>query len=189
MPISKSQFDRAMRSEARFEDRVAAFGAMLAKASRLGDRLVIVGGSAISIYTSGVYISKDIDIVGPRSRISPILRSWGFRLDAKGERPYWIREDLGFLVDLTGRRRYIGLESHVTRIDTRFGPIRLAAVEDLVLRRLVFAKRDRRVENIDEAVLVFDQHRDGFDLDYLEGMVKYERVGDAYAEFRRRAGL
>ena len=189
MRLTREEFDRAVGSESRFEDRIAVFGALLSRASGLDDNLVIVGGSAISIYTSGEYISKDIDIVGARGKIAPVLKRWGFELDRSGRRPYWVRGDIGFLVDLTGTNRYSGLDSHVIRIETRYGPVRVAAVEDLVMRRLTFGKRDRLVENIDEAVLVFDQFRDGFDFDYLEALVRYEHLEDVYKEFRVRAGL
>ena len=54
------------RSEPYIRDR--AFGALLARETGLGEeRLAVVGGSALEIYTAGDYVSEDIDIVAEDS--------------------------------------------------------------------------------------------------------------------------
>ena len=187
--VSRREFEKAIAAESAKEDRIVVFGALVAKASGLRGSLVIVGGSAISVYTSGEYISADIDLVGSKSRIVPILERWGFRRDDQGDRPYWTRADLGLVVDLTGRVRYTGHVQGIRIFGTKYGPVSVAAPEDLIVRRLIFSKRGRKEESLNEAVLVFVQAGQGIDLEYVEARVRYEGVEDMYREFRNRAKL
>jgi hypothetical protein len=45
----RTEFDRTLTRTERIDERFALLGALLTKDSGLGDRLVIVGGSAITI--------------------------------------------------------------------------------------------------------------------------------------------
>ncbi|MGA7846082.1 MAG: hypothetical protein WCB18_03215 [Thermoplasmata archaeon] len=188
---AKAEFDATISKVSDPARRIATFGAMLAKDSGLGSRLVIAGGSAITVYSHGQFTSEDVDVVGERSRISPVLKRWGFRLE-EGEdgRPYWRRDDLGLLVDIIHRSESSGSgRSGVPRtFKTTEGPVRASAVEDLVVRRLVFWSRSGKSSLLEQAVLLFAENRDEIDLDYLEGEVKYEGVEEAYRELRERAG-
>jgi hypothetical protein len=58
----------------------------------------------------------------------------------------------------------------------------VAAPEELVIRRLVLAKRDRKAEHLRPAALVFIQTREGLDAEYLRAMVRYERVEDVFRD-------
>jgi hypothetical protein len=74
----------ALLSEAAPGMRTLYFGAVLAREARIvRGRLVIVGGSAIEIYTRGGYVSGDIDIVADRDRVRPVLEAWGFRHEGR----------------------------------------------------------------------------------------------------------
>jgi hypothetical protein len=181
--LNRTGFERAIRRARSTGQRVALLGALLARETGLGDRLVIVGGSALSVYTKGAYVSAGVDIVGGKAAIGAALEKWGFRLDA----PYWRRDDLGLLVQ-PGRDRYYGNSDRLTTIETPFGPVMLAAVEDLVIPRLVYAKSQRNPRFLDEAALLL--RNGGMDIDraYLEHEVQYEGVESEYREAERRAG-
>jgi hypothetical protein len=57
------EFAREIRKADSVEDRVAWFGALLARES--GNAVEVVGGSAIEVYlSSSIYVSQDIDLVG-----------------------------------------------------------------------------------------------------------------------------
>lgn len=182
--VSRAEFQRAIDSETARERRIALFGALLGRAT--GAKITVVGGSAIAVYTLGKYVSHDIDITGSRTRIVPILKRWGFRLERGGERPYWLREDMGLAVDVL-KTRYSGLEGHVQTMETPQGPVRLAAPEDLILRRLMYSKHAQK-EAMAEAELLVAWFGDVLDHDYLEVVTRYERVEDRYRELLRRAG-
>jgi len=183
--VDRREFDRWVGRAQRTDERFALLGALLAKETRLGDRLVIVGGSAITIYTNGEYVSGDFDVVGGKAKIVPVLRGWGFRSDGR----YWRRDDLGLAVE-PGRSRYFGNAKGLSRFETPAGPVRLAAPEDLIVRRLVYAKGEHGVKSrkaLDEAVLLWNRFEDSVDRAYLAQEVRFERVKAAYDEMIRRA--
>lgn len=182
--VDRKEFERRLGRVRRTDERFAVFGALLAMASRLGDRLVIVGGSAITIYTNGEYVSGDLDVVGGRTKIVPVLRRWGFHFDGR----YWRRDDFGLAVE-PGRTRYFGNVRRLARFETTVGPVRLAAPEDLILRHLVYAKGEHGVRSrkaIDEAVLLWKRFEASIDRAYLEQEVRDERVEAPFEEMVRR---
>src|SRR5690242_3698968 len=99
--MDRRAFRRALRDAPSEGARIAWFGALLARESGLRDQLIIVGGSAIEIYlTSSRYVSEDIDIVGEKRAIAPVLRRWGFiEKEGRDRRVYWMKRGLGY-VDL-----------------------------------------------------------------------------------------
>jgi hypothetical protein len=124
-------------------------------------------------------------VVGGKAKIVPVLRRWGFRYDGR----YWRRDDLGLMVEL-GRPRYFGSVARLARFDTRAGPVRLAGPEDLVVRRLVYAKGEHGVKSrkaLDEAVLLWNRFEGTLDAEYLAREVRFERVQAPYDEMVRRA--
>jgi hypothetical protein len=186
--VTRREFEAALAATRLPGERVAIMGALLAHDSGLGGRLVVVGGSAISIYTEGAYVSKAIDIVGRADRLAPVLKRWGFTLQARGPRGYWTRQDLGILVDVIDRADYVGLVEATRTQATAHGPVRVAAIEDLIVRRLIFAKRDQNVELLDQAALLWVRFGRELDMEDLAYHIRYEDVEDVYQEMQRRAG-
>lgn len=186
--LTKAKFDRAIRSVSCDYERFAVLGALLAKATRTSRSLTITGGAAISIRTSEEGITQDVDVIAPRTRVVPVLRAWGFeRVDDPDGGQCWVRRDLGLEVDIINRTDYSGRTSGIRLIQTPYGPVRVAAVEDLIVRRLVFWKRGGPSKLLDQAVVLFLDHRPSIDFVYLESVVKYERVDDAYRQMRTLA--
>jgi hypothetical protein len=189
--LTKARFDSIILAVQDRALRVATFGALLAKESGLGSKIVIAGGSAFAVYSHGQFTSEDVNVVGERSRISPVLKRWGFRPEEDEDgRVYWRRDDLGLLIDIIHRAGTSGSGgSGITRkIMTSQGAVRVSAVEDLIVRRLVFWSGDGTPQLLEQATLLFAENREGIDIDYLESEVRYERVGAAYRELQRLAG-
>jgi hypothetical protein len=172
--VSREGFAAAVVSEDEPERRIAIVGALLGRT--ISERIVIVGGSDIAIYTSGPYASNDIDVVGPKSRIVAALREWGFQRDEQGQRPCWIRPDLHLNIDIR-RSRYSGLDEHVRRLQTPLGPVHVAAPEDLLLRRMIIFKQGQTAA-LNEVAPLLDQFADDLDYGYLRARARYERVED-----------
>lgn len=184
--ISKRQFERALALTRSHGEKVALVGALLARDARLTDRLVVVGGSAISIYTQGAYVSKDLDIVASARKLEPSLRRWGFHRAERGARTYWVRDDLGLLIDNIDRADYVGLNDATRVAETRSGPVRVAALEDLIVRRLVFAKRSRRRALLDQATLLWIRFGEDLDSEYMAYHARFEEVEDLFREVIKR---
>ena len=157
------------------------FGALLAKEAAID--VVIVGGSAIEVYTSGLYVSGDVDLVGERDSIISALERWGF--DREGR--LWSRSDLRLWVDPVGRD-YSGDVRRLREVSTPYGPVRLASVEDLIAKRLIEVKVWPRAtsEMFDQAVALAAEYDEEVDWSYIAAVAKRERADDLVPELRRR---
>lgn len=108
-------------------------GALLAREARTD--IVIVGGSAIEVYTRGKFVSEDLDLAGERAAVVRALEDWGFRREGR----LWSRPDLRLWVDPVGQY-YTGGARRLGEVSTPYGPVRLASVEDLIAKRLIEIK-------------------------------------------------
>jgi hypothetical protein len=190
--LSREAFDKAIRTVSDPATKIATFGALLSKASGLGARLTIVGGSAITVYAGSRFVSEDVDVVGEKMRIVPVLRTWEFKsqTDADG-RVYWGRDDLGLFVDIVHRRMSSGSQrsGRARTFVTAEGPVRVSAVENLIVRRLAFWSREGKPGLIDQAIVLYAENKDDLDMEYLEAEIRREGVGAAYRELRKSLGL
>lgn len=182
---SPADVGRILEAEPRGPGRTLAFAGLVANESGLGERLVVVGGSAIEILTAGAYVSDDIDLVDEgreRERIAAILRRWGFHRSGHG----WSRKDWAIYVDLPPGP-YHGFIELTTIVETRFGPVRVAAPEDLLVRRLAMAKYWREERAIREAALLIARFGDSLNWPYIEEKARREKVADLLPVARQAA--
>ncbi len=171
-------------AEAGLADRAAYLGALLAREAGLGSLdLIVVGGSAIEIYTRGGYASGDLDIVGPREPISRVLRAWGFR---KGRR-VWHQDKWRVVVDIV-REQYNGDIERTQELATPYGNVRVAAIEDVLAKRLISAKHWRREEDFGHALLLANRYRDEIDWEYVTELARHDLATDILVELRKRVG-
>lgn len=179
--MEAAEFDEIIASAAKHEDRLAWFAALLAKEARA--RVEIVGGSAIEIYLSSAdYISQDVDLVGARDRIAPVLRRWRFRqVEGRSRRVYWFKEAIG-LVDIVAPGDRSGLRPR--RLETPYGPLLVSAVEPLIARRLLRAHREKSDDLFGQAVRLAKGRK--LDWEYLEAIAKYEGPTSLLKQLRKR---
>jgi hypothetical protein len=184
MRVSREEFDRAIASARSESERILYLGALLGRATEADP--IITGGSAIYLHAPELAPSLDVDVsVVPRTSAAEAIESWGFER-RKGR--LWRREDLGIDVDLVGEFR--GSRRRAKIIATPYGDVRVACVEDMVLKRLAELKhwqtgeawRDQIVEQV--TVLLADY---GPEIDeiYLESLARRDDVVDILADFRR----
>jgi len=102
--------------------RVACFRALLATEARLGpDDMIIVGGSALEIYTRGGYTSSDIDVVVDKEPLLPVLKAWGFRWSS---REMWYHEEWKITVGFVNPiGRFHGSRERTEVIATPYGSV------------------------------------------------------------------
>ncbi|TLZ52084.1 MAG: hypothetical protein E6K18_03480 [Methanobacteriota archaeon] len=151
------------------------FAAILADAAAIPtDDFIVVGGSAIEIYTVGEYTSGDIDIVSSEhDNLRTVMRSWGFKRDGS----VWTDEELGLVVDLNPSP-YTGDIQKTSVMPTPFGSIRLAAIEDLLVKRLASAKFWKVRGDFDHAKLLAVAFRDRIDWEYVQAFAQKSKVDD-----------
>lgn len=173
---------RLVLAEIEPDRRLRIFTALVTAQTGLGvDGLMIVGGSAIEIYTGGAYVSGDVDFVtDSRAAVARVLSAWKFE-----DRGKWFsKKDWSLFVDVmethaTGSRRL----SRV--IVTRVGPFRIAAIEDLLVKRVREAVNwQDREEAFDQAVLLA-RYADHVDWGYIERFAAEEGWLRQLAELRR----
>ena len=171
------------QSEPYVRDR--AFCALLARESGLGaERMAVVGGSALEIYTTGDYVSQDIDILAEDAgKVESVLRTWGF----KKRGMYWDNPEFAKSVQIVGRVDS-GSRSRNVVVSTECGPVRLASMEDIIWKRTYEARGWNRPEALDEAALLVLRYYDRLDWDYISRMAAENGVGDLAADLKRTRG-
>jgi len=184
--VTVEDFRAMLRGESEPYLRDRAFGALLAKESGLGSsRMTIVGGSALEIYTTGEYVSQDIDVIAEDTeKVETVLQSWGFR--KKGM--YWENPDFAKSVHIVGRFDSGSRERNVI-VSTKYGELRLASMEDIVWKRTYEARGWNRPEALDEAALLVRRYFDRLDWEYILQRAKENGVEDLASDLRRTRGV
>jgi hypothetical protein len=179
--VNALELESALRKARNTAEKTLWFGAILA--SELGQDVVIVGGSAIEIYTSGWYVSGDIDLVGERNAIIKILERWEFLKSGR----MWSRVDLGLWVDPVARD-YTGDTRKLQEVATPYGRVKLASLEDLIAKRLIETKVWPRggTELFDQALALANEYDGQIDWDYVTKVATRDLAGDLVPELRRR---
>jgi hypothetical protein len=180
--IEAPEVEQALGAAETSAERILYFAGMLSTAlGRLEGPVVVVGGSAIEVYTVGAYTSGDIDLVTSRKKAARILESWGFRTVGRT----WHHAKWELVVDLVGND-YNGSPGRIREVETPHGPVRLAAVEDLIINRLAEAKhwQGRRQEAFEQAALLASELSGDLDNQYLDLRAKQEDVVDILADLR-----
>jgi hypothetical protein len=180
--VSKREAEVAVASARSKPDVILYVGALLGRAT--GEIVVIVGGSAIEIYTSGQTSSADIDVVAPREGSAQALAEWGFQRAGR----IWRREDWGIDVDLRGPN-LIGSRERTLLVETPYGPVRILGVEDLLIKRLVELKywptSPGWREDLEHQVeILLAEYGDRFDESYLAFLARRDGVVDILAGYR-----
>lgn len=165
--------------------RRIAFAGLLAREAVLPpDGFVVVGGSAIEFYTSGAYTSGDIDIVSEKPQaLARVLQGWGF----SKTRRVWVDEELGLVVDFVAYP-YTGDFKRTQILQTPYGPVRLAAIEDLLVKRLASTKHWRIPGDFEHAKALAVLYRDRIDWGYTREMAETYSVSDLLAALEEALG-
>jgi len=163
-------------------ERRLRFAALLASELRASTaEFVIVGGSAIEFYTRGQYTTGDVDVVYTgRIDASKVLTAWRFIRQGR----IWLNEGLGIVLDFV-KPPYTGDLARTQTLETPYGSIRLAGLEDLIVKRLASAKHWRRPGDADHAQLLAAGYEDRVNWDYIERLAAEYDVKDLLAVLRR----
>jgi hypothetical protein len=185
VPVPKSEFDAAIARARSGSERIQFVGALLGRATE--EAPIIVGGSAIEVYTSSKTSTLDIDIVAPRETAARAIESWGF-VRRKGR--VWRRDDLGMDIDLLGTD-FTGSRQRIRVIATPYGPVRLSSVEDMLVKRLAELKHWQtsvawRKELTTQIEILAREYGDQMDEEYLASIARRDDVLDVLTDLRAR---
>jgi hypothetical protein len=173
------EVEKILVSDPAPDRRILNFAALLGRDSRTD--VIVVGGSAIEVHSRGKYRSDDLDLRGDREALHRVLAGWRFERHGK----IWLRSDWKIAVDVVGTK-YTGDPYRAVRIETPYGPVRVAVVEDLIIKRLAAAKHWKTVRAAEEAAILWRDYHDRIDYDYLNDQARRYDVVDILADFRER---
>lgn len=141
---------------------------------------ILVGGSAVELFTSGAYVSADYDLVGfvPES-VARKLKEVGFTRTGR----YWIQEKEQIFLEFPSGTLRAGEEFQAFEGAGR--TIRIISPEDLIVDRLLSLMYWGAKEDGINAALLFAQNRQSLDLKRLRKRAKDEDVGKALSKLEK----
>lgn len=179
---SDNDYKRILQEKDRFT-RKLNFAAFLAdRLNRNGVDIVLVGGSAVEVYTNGDFPTGDMDFdVSNLDKAVQLLKSLGF----KKTEPLWYNKDLDIAVDISAKG-YSGDPAKLRIIKVRNYRLKVAGVEDLIINRLYSAKfwKSGPQRDLEEATALIRIFRGRLDDDYLTLLAKKNDVEDALARIK-----
>ena len=119
-------------------------------------RVVLSGGSAVSFYSSNLYVSKDLDLINTgfskRSKIRSVMEELGFR--EKGR--YFLHPDTPISVEFPDGPLSVGEEpvKEISEFKLKTGTLRLLSATDCVKDRLCAYYFWNDQQGLAQAVLV-----------------------------------
>jgi hypothetical protein len=148
--------------------------------------VVLCGGACVSLYTSGSYVSLDIDFldngVVSRKAIRTVLAAMGFR--EKGR--YFVHPETTFPVEFPRGPAMVG-EERPRRIDEmKFstGTLRLLSPTDCVKDRLTWYYYDNDLQALEQAKAVTQENP--VDIDEVERWSRNEGMLEKFLEIKPR---
>jgi hypothetical protein len=155
--------------------------------SHLGEKgidVVLSGGAVVAIYTSGKYVSRDLDLVNRysarRSTIKAAMQELGFHEVGR----HFQHPDSEFFVEFPPGPLSFG-EEFVTSIDelkTETGVLRIISPTDCVKDRLAWYYHYGDRQCLTQAILVSSNHR--VDIDAIRRWSEGEGKLGAFKEIR-----
>lgn len=174
MSVYRPEFEAALRLFARASKAMKARGFSAP---------ILVGGAAVELHTLGAVTTGDFDIAtASQQEFEAELLLLGFsKPGGLGHTPLgWVHEGLklGFEVVSSSLLGGLADRDRVVLIDLgRDGEAAVISVEDMIADRMGQFASGTAPEMLDQARRLFALHPTA-DLDYMDGRIRYETVGD-----------
>jgi len=177
-----SEYRRILQEKDRF-NRKLKFAAFLAdRLRKSGVDSVLVGGSAVEMYTNGDFPTADMDIdVSDLGEAVKLLKNLSFRKTDS----LWFNPDLDIAVDLS-TKGYSGDVKKLRILEVGKYRLKVAGVEDLIVNRLYSAKfwKSNLQRDIEEAAALLEIFKGKLDNNYLITIAKKNDVEDLLKAIR-----
>ncbi len=163
--------------EARNEvEKLLIFGAWLTKkVKEKGARPpIVVGGSAVEIYSFGHYTSGDIDLVGSREVVKDVLLLSGY---FREEGRFFVSDELELFVEVPDDSLAGSYDKiRVIKVPEIEGEVYVIGIEDLIIDRLLACVVWKSEEDCRMTEYLLSKYKDEIDLSYLKNRAQQERV-------------
>jgi hypothetical protein len=187
-PATDDRDERAAEFRAELEERLQGrspqdrrlifVGLLHEHLSELGEEIVLVGGGAVELYTSGAYTTADVDLVGRTSAVASLLEPAGFARDGR----YFVAPELELVVEVPCRRLRETEDIRVVAFEDLETPV--VSPEDILVDRLLAANLRESPTDRRQAVTLFAAHEDRFDHEALSEKARHHDVEDTLQEVR-----
>ncbi|MHB8170745.1 MAG: DUF6036 family nucleotidyltransferase [Thermincolia bacterium] len=145
---------------------------------------VIVGGSAVFIYTFGGHLTYDIDlVVTDRQAVTEVLSRMGFQQGA--DIRHWYHDDLDMAIEIPDDV-LAGDNDKITIIEIDNSEVYVIGIEDLLIDRLCAAKHWKSGRDEAQSLSLLELYSDEIDMNYLEERARAEEVLDKLDEVRKK---
>ena len=131
---------------------------------------ILVGGSAVELYTRGMAKSIDLDLIADRMVIAPLLLKQGFKQE--GRHFYKGRIDIEIPSDIFKERSVI--------VKYTGKKIRIVSVEDLIIDRLCACAFWKSVYDCEQAQMLIRAYKNKLDRQYLNERARQEMLPDRF---------
>lgn len=128
---------------------------------------ILVGGSAVELYTRGIAKSIDLDLITDRAEITPLLLKLEFK--QMGRHFYKGRIYIEIPSDSLAGRSVI--------LKYKNKKIRVISVEDLIIDRLCACKFWKSVYDCEQAKMLIEAYKNKLDVEYLNERARQEKLG------------
>ncbi len=141
---------------------------------------IIVGGSAVEIYTGAFYVSGDIDIVFPyRKEFEQIIMDTGL-FEKQGKN--FISKELGIYVEIVDDQLAGSYEKVNTIQIDKESEIKVIGIEDLIIDRLNSCVHWNSESDCELAEVLIKEFEGKLDINYLKKRSKEELVENKLKE-------
>jgi hypothetical protein len=131
---------------------------------------VLIGGSAVELYTGGAHTTADIDFSGKvPAKVGRILQRVGFRREGRS----WVHDGARVYLDFTEQK---GVEPSIVELKVGESSVKALAPEDLIVERLVDYQKWRSEVDAVNAFLVFRSQRGNLDRELLQSTAGGKKV-------------
>lgn len=154
----------------------------------LGIEVVLSGGSCVSIYSAGKYVSMDLDFIDTRfatqREILEAMSAIGFMLQNR----FFKHPDTDTLVEFPSGPLAVGKEpvGTINKIEYSTGVLWILSPTDCVKDRLAAYYHWNDLQSLEQAVLVAQSS--GVDLNEIKRWSEAEGMSDAFARIASRFG-
>lgn len=147
-----------------------------------GVRPILVGGTAVALYTAGAYVTADIDIVASdRQRVGQTLQEMGFQPVGR----HWMHQQWDVAIEIPDTD-LAGDPERVVQIDLGDDLVAYCiGIEDLLIDRLNAAVHWRSLEDRRWASELLRLHASRVDRQYLRARAEHEGLLALLEELER----
>lgn len=167
------------------QERISIAALISEQAQKVGNYLVVVGGSAVEFYTAASYMTKDLDFVAKDAhRIAEVMQNLGFICQVGN---YWTHPDTAVVVEFPTASADDVLEGdyeRVLQVETDYGTANVIGIEDIIIDRLCGREFWHDRNTLPEQLIL--SHYDEIDFNYLWKQARYQLIDKTLEECLQR---